>query len=73
MKLKRMLTLLLAAAMLTGLLVYPASAAESGAFTDISDPQVAEAAEVLRLLGVVSGTGYGSFNPGGILSRAEFC
>ena len=70
---KRMLSLLLAAATLTGLLIFPASAAGSAPFADISDPAVAEAAEVLRLLGVVSGTGGNAFNPGGVLTRAEFC
>ena len=62
------------AATLAALLVFlPASAARSAAFSDITDPDVAEAAEVLRLLGVVDGTGGGAFNPGGTLTRAEFC
>ncbi|WP_161845913.1 S-layer homology domain-containing protein [Pseudoflavonifractor sp. 524-17] len=73
MKLKRIVSALLAAAVLAGLLILPAGAAADGAgFNDISDPEIAEAAEILRLLGVVSGTG-GGFNPGGILTRAEFC
>ena len=74
MKLKRILALLLAAAALAGLLICPASAAEDSVpFRDISDPETAEAAEVLRLLGVVSGTGSGVFSPSRVLSRAEFC
>lgn len=78
MKIKRFLAGLLAAALVCGLMVVvPASAATGGAstsgFTDITDPAVAEAAEVLRLLGVVNGTGGTSFNPGGTLTRAEFC
>lgn len=78
MKIKRFLAGLLAAALVCGLMVVvPASAATSGAstsgFTDITDPAVAEAAEVLRLLGVVNGTGGTAFNPGGTLTRAEFC
>lgn len=71
---KRLASGLLAAAMLAGLLVMaPATAAEGSGFTDISDPVMANAAEVLRLLDVVSGTGSGAFNPGGTLTRAEFC
>lgn len=78
MKIKRFLAGLLAAALVCGLMVVvPASAATGGAstsgFTDITAPAVAEAAEVLRLLGVVNGTGGTSFNPGGTLTRAEFC
>lgn len=78
MKIKRFLAGLLAAALVCSLMVLvPASAATSGAstsgFTDITDPAVAEAAEVLRLLGVVNGTGGTAFNPGGTLTRAEFC
>ena len=73
MKLRRTLSLLLAAASLIGLLVLPSSAAGNSAFADITDPAVAEAAEVLRLLGVVDGVGTGLFNPGKTLTRAEFC
>ena len=78
MKIKRFLAGLLAAALVCGLMVVvPASAATGGTstsgFTDITDPAVAEAAEVLRLLGVVNGTGGTAFNPGGTLTRAEFC
>ena len=73
MSMKRFLALPLAGALLAGLLVLPAGAAEGTAFTDITDPDVAEAAETLRLLGVVSGTGSGAFEPGRTLTRAEFC
>lgn len=74
MRLNRLISSLLAAALLAGLLFCaPASAAGSAAFTDITDPAVAEAAEMLRLLGVVNGTGGTAFNPGGTLTRAEFC
>ena len=76
MKLKRLIATLLVVATLCGLTaVVPASAASgrASAFTDISDPQVAGAAEILRLLGVVNGTGGSSFNPSGTLTRAEFC
>lgn len=72
MKCKRALSLLLSAAMLTALLLLPAGAAQSGGFTDITDSAVAEAAEALRLMGVVNGTGGTSFTPGGTLTRAQF-
>lgn len=51
----------------------PASAAGAGSFYDITDEATANAAEVLRLLGVVNGTGGGAFRPAGTLTRAEFC
>ena len=74
MRSKRLISCLLAAALLAGMLVSgPASAAGSSSFSDITDPTVAEAAETLRLLGVVDGTGGAAFNPGGTLTRAEFC
>lgn len=73
MKLKRTLAGFLTLATLIGLLVLPSGAVGSGSFSDISDSNVAEAAEVLRLLGVVDGTGGNSFRPGGTLTRAEFC
>ncbi|NLF34357.1 MAG: S-layer homology domain-containing protein [Clostridiales bacterium] len=74
MNLKRMIALLLAAATLCALLVFPAAAASGDRpFTDISDPAVAEAAELLRLLGVVNGVGGTSFHPSGTLTRASFC
>lgn len=71
MKLKRLIAMVLVAATLCGLMTaLPVSAA---GFTDISDPAVAEAAELLRLLGVVDGTGGTSFSPDGHLTRAQFC
>ena len=73
MKCKRILAGCLALALTAALLVLPAAAAPAGAFTDISDPDTAEAAELLRLLGVVDGTGGTTFRPGGTLTRAEFC
>lgn len=44
-----------------------------GSFSDIKDDKTAAAAEVLKLMGVIDGTGNGEFNPDGELSRAEFC
>lgn len=75
---QRLIAALTAVVLMIGLLPVTAAGAVTGtaggsSFTDISDPAVAEAAELLRLLGVVDGTGSGAFNPGGSLTRAEFC
>ena len=69
---KRLIALLLVCAALCGLL--PAAVAVSGGhFSDIYDTPTAQAAEILRMLGVVEGVGGTSFNPAGTLTRAEFC
>ena len=74
MKVRKWLSTLLAAALLVGMMILPpASAAGNSAFTDITDPAQANAAEMLRLLGVVNGTGGGAFRPAGTLTRGEFC
>ena len=74
MKKRTWLSALLTAALLVGLLILPPAAAAGGsAFTDITDPAQADAAETLRLLGVVDGTGGGAFRPEGTLTRGEFC
>ena len=75
MRMKRLLALLLACAAIAGMLVLPSSAgaAAGSAFTDIYNTDVAQAAETLRLLGIVSGTGGTSFSPDRALTRAEFC
>lgn len=75
MRMKRLLALLLACAAIAGMLVFPSSAgaAATTTFTDIYDTNVAQAAETLRLLGIVSGTGGTSFSPERALTRAEFC
>ena len=74
MRFRRFLSGLLSAALVVGLLVLPpALAAGTSGFTDIADARTADAAEMLRLLGVVDGTGGTSFKPGGTLTRAEFC
>lgn len=73
MKLRRILAAALAAALLCALLAAPAGAAGVSSFSDITDPQVGQAAEVLRMLGVVNGTGNNRFEPGGTLTRAQFC
>lgn len=74
MRIKRTLALLLACAALCGMLVVPSTAATKlSAFPDITDPAVAEAAEILRLLDIVDGTGSGNFEPYRTLTRSEFC
>ena len=74
MKMKRMLSAVLALA-LTASLALPAGAAggAKSSFADVSDPATAVNADVLRLMGVVSGVGGDRFNPTGKLTRAEFC
>ncbi len=63
---------LLTGALALSLVVLPASAAP-GSFIDVTDPNTAVNADILRLMGVVSGTGGNMFNPGGTLTRAQFC
>ena len=69
---KRLAAALLTAALALSMIVVPASAAP-GSFTDVSDPNTAVNADILRLMGVVSGTGDNRFNPSGTLTRAQFC
>ena len=66
---------LLAVCMPVPLLAVPAGPA-SGAtvtFSDIGDRSTAMAVESLRLLGVLDGYGDGTFRPGTVLNRAQFC
>lgn len=70
--LKRLTAAILTAALALSLAALPASAA-TGSFTDVSDADTALNADILRLMGVVSGTGGGSFNPNDTLTRAQFC
>lgn len=70
--LKWLTAAVLTAALALSLTVLPASAAP-GSFTDISDADTALNADILRLMGVVKGTGGGAFNPNGMLTRAQFC
>lgn len=75
MKMKRLLSAALAAALAYGSLpAFPAASAVSfSTFRDVSDPVTAEECEFLRLLGVVHGKEDGSyFDPNGVFSRAEF-
>lgn len=72
MRCKKLLSLLLSAALLASLAALPAGAAGSS-FSDVNDPSTAVNADILRLMGVVDGTGGNYFNPGSILTRAQFC
>ena len=38
-------------------------------FSDISDPELREEVDILRMLGLVGGDGSGNFNPSGTLTR----
>lgn len=70
---KKVFTLLLALALLAGLLTVPAGAADTvSTFSDITDPAVGEAVEVLRTMGVLGGVGGGLYDPEGSLTRAQF-
>lgn len=69
-KRNRLLPFLMAAAMVFTLLALPARASQ---FSDIADPEVSMAADVLSALGVVNGTGSGRFSPNGQLTRVQFC
>ena len=72
---RRITTFLLAVCMTVSLLAVPAGAA-SGAtvtFSDIGDRSTAMAVESLRLLGVLDGYSDGTFRPGTVLNRAQFC
>lgn len=73
MHVKRILSAALTLTLLCGVLPARAADVPFTPFTDLQDPQVSEAAEFLRLMGVVDGTGYNAFTPDRILTRAEFC
>ena len=71
LKKNRLCAAALAAALVCSLCL-PASASHSS-FDDISSDTTAVNADILRLMGVVTGTGDNLFNPEGTLTRAEFC
>ena len=73
MRIKRFLSGLLAVSLAACLAAPLPAAAAGSSFSDISDSATAVNADILRLMGVVSGTGSNQFNPGGSLTRAEFC
>ncbi|MBR2328468.1 MAG: S-layer homology domain-containing protein, partial [Clostridia bacterium] len=68
---RKIISLVLALVLLVSAM--PAALAVEGSFTDITDKDVAQAAETLRLLGVVDGVGGGKFEPAKNLTRAQFC
>jgi len=68
---KKILSVILILAMLLGALG-TVSFAASSSFTDITDDATATAVEVLRLMGIVDGSGNGKFNPTGTFNRGEF-
>ena len=72
---KRITACLLAVCMAVSLLAVPAGAAMRATvtFSDIGDRTTAMAVESLRLLGVLDGYGDGTFRPGTVLTRAQFC
>lgn len=69
-KLQRVLALLVAVAAVLTLSPVPGRASQ---YKDVSDKQVALAADVLSALGVVNGTAPGEFSPEGHLTRAQLC
>ena len=69
--LKRTLSLLLAAAMLMGMMVVGAGAVSSTDFTDSSEITREEAVGVMTALGVFEGTDSGAFDPNGTLTREQ--
>lgn len=71
MRVKRLFAAVLTAALLASLTLLPAGAVSS--FSDIGDQTTAVNADILRLMGVVSGTGGNRFDPNGTLTRAQFC
>ncbi|MGE4277833.1 MAG: S-layer homology domain-containing protein [Lawsonibacter sp.] len=71
MRANRMFAALLAAVLVVALAM-PVGASDSS-FGDVSDSTTAMNADVLRLMGVVDGTGGNQFQPGNNLTRAQFC
>ena len=73
---KRLISGLLAGVLTLALaapLSAPAQAAGNSSFLDVQDSSTAVNADILRLMGVVSGTGGNFFNPSSQLTRGEFC
>jgi len=72
LKFKRFCAAALTAAMLCSFTL-PSLAAYGSSFSDVDDPAAAVNADVLRLMGVVTGVGGDKFLPEAGLTRAEFC
>lgn len=71
MRAKRFLAAVLATVLVFALAV-PVGASNSS-FGDVSDSTTAVNADILRLMGVVDGTGGNQFQPASNLTRAQFC
>ena len=69
----RILAGLLALLLCLGIVGAAGTAAGAQTFSDVSDPDTAEAVAVLSGLGIVSGYSYGSFHSSAALTRAQFC
>ena len=69
---KRVLSLLLLAAMAASLLALPAQAAPVNRFYDLNNDAFTSV-EPLRLMGIMDGYSDGNFRPYGQLTRAQFC
>lgn len=61
------------AAVLVALLCAGLVPSASAAFTDVTDPEMAQAVEALSGLGIVSGDGTGAYYPDSGLTRSQFC
>ena len=72
MKKRRLISAVMAAALTLSLAQPLAAGAANSSFSDISDQNTAVNADILRLMGVVSGTGSNQFDPSGGLTRAQF-
>ncbi len=66
--LKRLLSLALTGVMLSGMMVMGASAAE---YTDAESIEHTEAVEIMSSLNIINGKPDGSYDPEGLVSRAE--
>lgn len=63
----------LALALAAPMAAAPAQAAGGSSFLDVQDSNTAVNADILRLMGVVTGTGGNFFNPASQLTRGQFC
>ena len=68
--LKRTLSLVMAMALIVGMMVVSASAVSSD-FNDSAEITNTEAVDVMTAIGVFEGTDKGAFNPTGILTREQ--
>lgn len=70
---KRILTWVLALVLAVTAVAGTSLAADTGRFSDVTDPDTALAIETLRLMGALDGYPDGTFRPEGNLTRAQFC